>query len=262
MRFAERLRQLGFETYEAYLQSEHWVEFKKYYAIAGRLSKCAVCDSTPIQLHHHNYDNLGHEKFDDVDPLCGHHHSKIHEWLREHSLYVCHTATAIKAIRREEGRGNPKAAKRPSGGQKRRSKRAAKRQRQQDGSLPIPRHKKRPSPCHVQEMQLLVQQYTPLVVKKKHEKFLRRCADVNDPQWKSNLHNLRQMVKRLGKQAPPEVPAPAKAAVRVKEKPRKAPKAGVRRKPRPTPPARFPQNSSDPLVVMSMIARGIRPPRK
>lgn len=113
MRFAERLASLGFDTYEAYLRSDHWKAFKASYRSSGRSILCAVCNGKPIQLHHHSYERLGHELLTDITPLCREHHEAVHIWLKTRKASVRKTGQAITCLRNEKTAksGSKKAAK-------------------------------------------------------------------------------------------------------------------------------------------------------
>lgn len=102
MRFHERLAQLGYATYSAYLYGEHWTDFKKrYYAKNGPVG-CAVCGDRPVDLHHHTYERLGEELFDDITPLCPGHHIAVHDWLKKYKNgAVAATHKAVSALRGE-----------------------------------------------------------------------------------------------------------------------------------------------------------------
>ncbi len=39
---------------------------------------CVVCGATQFDLHHLDYEQLGHETYEDVIPLCRTHHDRIH----------------------------------------------------------------------------------------------------------------------------------------------------------------------------------------
>lgn len=99
MKFSERLSRLGFASYEAYLDSDHWREFKAKYRAVGRSMRCAVCNGTPIQLHHHTYVRLGQESLDDVTPLCRADHTAVHAWLKAAGKFVEDSHKAIAALR-------------------------------------------------------------------------------------------------------------------------------------------------------------------
>lgn len=96
--FERRLTELGFASYESYLRSDHWSAFKRKYRISGALALCAVCGSAKIQLHHHNYANLGNESVSDVTPLCDQHHSEVHAWLEKTGGMVNATHKAVEAL--------------------------------------------------------------------------------------------------------------------------------------------------------------------
>jgi hypothetical protein len=101
--FSEMLSDLGFKSYDGYLKSPHWLTFKSRWRKANQKSGCAVCGGSKIQLHHHNYDNIGHERFGDVTPLCDLHHEEVHILLRDKLRPVSDTEWAIETIRRELG---------------------------------------------------------------------------------------------------------------------------------------------------------------
>lgn len=67
-------------TYQEYLKSEHWQNFRyevfKYY---GR--KCYMCgtEEGQIDIHHNDYSRLGYEHISDVIPLCHFHHEQYEE---------------------------------------------------------------------------------------------------------------------------------------------------------------------------------------
>lgn len=57
------------EPYWKYLQSAHWLSFRV--AVLTNRSTCEICwTSASEQVHHLNYDNLGHELGSDVLALC------------------------------------------------------------------------------------------------------------------------------------------------------------------------------------------------
>ena len=97
-KFTDVLYGYGFKSYEEYLRSDHWSEFKKRYAASGRPMRCVVCRAKRIQLHHHTYERLGHERLSDVTPLCGEHHKNVHFILKIRGWFVEHTAKAIEVI--------------------------------------------------------------------------------------------------------------------------------------------------------------------
>ena len=68
-------------TYREYLNSEQW-RTRRARAISkanGRCQICASCDT--LQVHHNNYDRLGHEVDSDLVVLCEHHHRMVHGLL-------------------------------------------------------------------------------------------------------------------------------------------------------------------------------------
>ncbi len=134
--FSDKLAELGFASYEAYLAGEHWQQFKAEYKGSGRSMRCAVCDTKPIQLHHHTYVRLGCEQLSDVTPLCRSHHIEVHEYLKASGLiYVEQTHKAVELLRAAEGKvalyTKPKPKDKPtkSNNKKRRKPESAKKLR-------------------------------------------------------------------------------------------------------------------------------------
>jgi hypothetical protein len=126
MKFADRLKELGFSSYEDYLRSDHWSGFREKYRLSGARMTCLVCNAKPIQLHHHTYSRLGKEYLEDVDPLCREHHIAVHDWLKSSGkIFVKYTKEAIKAIGGTIGQ-SARQTKRQSKKQRRRAKAEAK----------------------------------------------------------------------------------------------------------------------------------------
>lgn len=78
--FYERLKRLGFDSYNAYLKSRHWKDLKIKYESSGRPRQCILCDRLRYQLHHISYVRLGEETLNDLVPLCSGCHHKIHDF--------------------------------------------------------------------------------------------------------------------------------------------------------------------------------------
>lgn len=77
----EQLRELGFDSYGAYLRSKHWRGLREDYRSTYGW-KC-VCGATErLHLHHVSYDRLGSERLTDVVPLCQPCHEVMHELRR------------------------------------------------------------------------------------------------------------------------------------------------------------------------------------
>lgn len=78
--FARVLRQAGCESYEQYLESEHWLGLKRSLCPQG--AACIGCGSIAnITLHHITYRRLGKERPGDFMCLCRECHGKLHEHL-------------------------------------------------------------------------------------------------------------------------------------------------------------------------------------
>lgn len=68
--------------YRAYLRSREWADLRERYRRRRRWL-CASCfDGDDLELHHVTYRRLGHERLDDVVPLCDPCHRALHARLR------------------------------------------------------------------------------------------------------------------------------------------------------------------------------------
>jgi 5-methylcytosine-specific restriction endonuclease McrA len=72
------------------MASRAWLDFRAHWrdtfmAVFGVEPTCAVCGGRWTlrngDLHHRNYDRLGHERFDDLIPLCRECHARVHRIL-------------------------------------------------------------------------------------------------------------------------------------------------------------------------------------
>lgn len=83
--FDKKLESLGFKSYEAYLLSEHWQNFKKrYFSRHNRI--CYCCGKPSQDLHHITYENLGRERLRDVKPLCRDCHKIVHAIVKDNKV--------------------------------------------------------------------------------------------------------------------------------------------------------------------------------
>jgi hypothetical protein len=72
---------LGFASYGDYLLSPHWLAFKDRF-FAARKRRCFACRKRQgIELHHITYNRIGAERLDDVVPLCGRCHDRVHHLI-------------------------------------------------------------------------------------------------------------------------------------------------------------------------------------
>lgn len=74
---AVRLRELGFDSYLAYLRSPHWARVKARYRASDLPQEC-MCGETEVDLHHCTYERVGAERLDDLRPLCRRCHNAVH----------------------------------------------------------------------------------------------------------------------------------------------------------------------------------------
>lgn len=84
-------RDLGFKSYNDYLTSDRWQEFRRLFfsedrRVADMVRKygfpvCQFCrkGKRKLVLHHRTYKRLGDERFDDVSLLCDACHGEVHK---------------------------------------------------------------------------------------------------------------------------------------------------------------------------------------
>lgn len=134
--FLNKITALGFKTYEEYLDSDLWQQFRKKYFRSKKTKKfCLVClgddeFNFSVELHHLTYERLGQERLNDVIPLCREHHEQVHEILKQRynndirwSERVVHSLTPGRGSRgkgllggRKRRGGRARGFKRGSGG--------------------------------------------------------------------------------------------------------------------------------------------------
>lgn len=79
---AQRLRKLGYATYDEYLSSPHWLRLRELYRHSGRPQACICGEAESLHLHHITYDRVGAEELTDLIALCPGCHTAIHELER------------------------------------------------------------------------------------------------------------------------------------------------------------------------------------
>jgi hypothetical protein len=96
---SERLKQLGFPSYNVYLISPHWINYRIACLRQPGRNRCAVCQSRRLlQLHHRTYVRIGDERYSDTVTLCKQHHADLHAWLILHSKSITNTDEAIARL--------------------------------------------------------------------------------------------------------------------------------------------------------------------
>jgi hypothetical protein len=97
-------KDLGFSSYDEYLQSQHWYLVNRAYDESTLPKYCYICDNPNYVLHHEGYDELGQElargHLQHMVPLCQDCHEKVHfdeygekipmkkEYLRERRMML------------------------------------------------------------------------------------------------------------------------------------------------------------------------------
>jgi hypothetical protein len=75
----KHVQPFGFPTYDHYLRSKQWREFKERYKNSELPQHCIGCGEVSVQLHHTTYVRVCREELDDVVPLCGLCHMAEHK---------------------------------------------------------------------------------------------------------------------------------------------------------------------------------------
>lgn len=73
-----RLRELGYDTYDAYLRSAAWRDVRRRYFASG-LPQICMCGEAKVHLHHTTYERVGRELLEDLIPLCRDCHTMAHD---------------------------------------------------------------------------------------------------------------------------------------------------------------------------------------
>ena len=97
------------KQYKKYLQSRHWRAFKLRYQASGMPQACLHCGDPKYELHHLTYARTWGERLDDVIPLCGVHHSMVHQAQAKYGIPIKEAERAIRSVL--EGRAIPKQRK-------------------------------------------------------------------------------------------------------------------------------------------------------
>ncbi len=96
--FLNKLKKLGFSSYEDYLQSAHWKNFKSKY-FSNHLYECSITrQNTDVVLHHISYANLGKETEADVIPVARDLHELIHKLNKDHNIPLKHCHKVLDTI--------------------------------------------------------------------------------------------------------------------------------------------------------------------
>ncbi len=96
--FKKKLAGLGFGTYEDYLASPLWANFKEKYRKSGLPTYCMACGVEKTSLHHVSYARLGREDVRDVIPLCDPHHAGVHRVCMEKNIQIHHVHTIFQEL--------------------------------------------------------------------------------------------------------------------------------------------------------------------
>lgn len=91
-------KDLGFSSYNEYLNSDVWKNKREEYKSSNRPQRCEVCYSKPYELHHNTYKRLGNEALNDLIPLCRKCHSKVHSFIAQSNKEGLHGITLRSAV--------------------------------------------------------------------------------------------------------------------------------------------------------------------
>lgn len=105
----------------AYMNSEQWTVqrekwVREFHARHRTAPSCAVCaapwkaspSSVSLDVHHHTYERLGTETFEDLTALCRDHHEAVHRAFDTDSYWrrIPREAASVELIRRLKEAGS------------------------------------------------------------------------------------------------------------------------------------------------------------
>jgi hypothetical protein len=116
------VQNLGYESYSAYLNSDHWKNVKRRWRKKyGYKCKCGA--TYGLQLHHLSYNRLGKEELEDLVYLCGPCHTYEHFKAKEIRKVV--VPEAPRTVPRKKGK-RKKVGKKPKASKPNQTKNKAK----------------------------------------------------------------------------------------------------------------------------------------
>jgi len=96
--FANKLKKLGFASYEDYIMSPHWRAKRAEYFASDLPKECLGCGRVPVYLHHRTYTRLSREQLLDLIPLCKNCHCRVHEYEKTHKTNINGTHKILRMI--------------------------------------------------------------------------------------------------------------------------------------------------------------------
>jgi hypothetical protein len=101
----KRLEALGYQTYEAYLKSDHWQRVRRL-KFARNGARCEECGGrSRLEVHHLSYDRLGRERLEDLKVLCRACHASAHGLGADQYHAVVIEGEAVREYERTRGAG-------------------------------------------------------------------------------------------------------------------------------------------------------------
>lgn len=101
----QRLTDLGYANYRAYLQGDHWADVRKRFWASKLPKTCGGCGaSRGLHLHHRTYKRIGAEWLTDLILVCGDCHSLIHKFEHETGAHPWGATKGVLRRKRKEMR--------------------------------------------------------------------------------------------------------------------------------------------------------------
>ncbi len=83
-----KLKELNI-SYENFLKSPYWSRLRLMTRSKENYSKCELCNSDKVELHHSTYKWIGTSReLSPIKALCHHHHNMIHEFAKETGISI------------------------------------------------------------------------------------------------------------------------------------------------------------------------------
>lgn len=93
-----RLEDLGYSSYDEYIQSAAWYAVRRRYRASDLPQNCQLCGSDEnTVLHHRTYERVGREELTDLIPLCRECHGIVHTLFRRGEI-ASYDAPDINAL--------------------------------------------------------------------------------------------------------------------------------------------------------------------
>ncbi len=97
------LKEMGFSTYEEYLNSDHWRQIRAKAAQNPHYKKCNICGSSKnLNLHHTRYTRINGTTLANLVMLCREHHIITHQLAATKGYSLKHAVKKARQLWKKE----------------------------------------------------------------------------------------------------------------------------------------------------------------